>query len=217
MLLIGAPAVVALSLMLGDGPFGYFDVKPQVYDRERKAVPDIWVLDFTFRQPRYIMANDPVNGRKLYWYMTYKLVNRTGEPRTFIPSFVLKTDKGKIHKDVILPKAEESVRLRENPTQPLYNSVTISKSPVPPTKAEGTPIERYGVVFWEDVDMLNTKSFEIIVTGLSNGYKRGVDPKSKQEKTYRKTLVLSFNKPGDDHWPTPKEIKMAGDPAWDYR
>ena len=149
------PIVVWIGLVGpgAGGEEGYKAVRPVIYQREQKEVPDIWVLEFTFRNPRLIMVNIPGKGRKMIWYMTYKVVNKTGQPRTFIPNFELVASgpdrETKVYKDVILPQADAQVTLREDPTQMLQNSVLMSK-PIPPTPSNGAPIVRYGVVFWED-------------------------------------------------------------------
>lgn len=212
---VGLVPVSWLALLLATGEGNFQAVRPITYQWESKGVPDIWVLNFEFRTPRYIMVDIPGKGRKLVWYMTYKVVNRTGAPRTFLPSFELVTAKGQTYKDVILPRAEKAVMLQEDPTQPLLNSVTVAK-PIPPTPEKGAPIVRKGVVFWEDVDM-NAKEFTIYVTGLSNGYHKVDDPQNKGgEKLLRKTLKLEFTKPGDVYNPHAKEIKFKGEPTWVY-
>lgn len=215
----GMFASVALWIGLagvGAGEHGYQAVKPQIFDSEKKVVPDIWVLEFIFRNPRYIMVDIPGKGRKLVWYMTYKVVNRSDKPRQFIPQFTLVTEKGDTYPDAILPRAEKAVLAREDPTATLYNSVTISSQPIPPTPEESLPQARYGVVFWEDVDM-TAKQFTVYVTGLSNGYVTVKDPKTGEVVVRRKTLKMEFVKPGDIYNPTEKEIRFSGDPAWIYR
>lgn len=192
-------------------------VKPQVFEREKKDVPDIWVLDFKFRNPRYIMVDIPGQGRRLVWYMTYEVVNRSDKPRLFIPQFTIVTDKGEVFTDIVLPRAEKAVMNREDPTQKLFNSVSISEQPIPPTPPEALPNARYGVVFWEGIDMGKTKAFTVFVTGLSNGYVKVEDPKTKKVDMLRKTLKLDFAKPGDSLNPDEREIRYVGPPAWSYR
>ena len=208
---------VALAQLPGEaGIDGFRTIPPYVMEQEKLEVPDIWVMPFEFRNPRYIMVDVPGEGRKLIWYMTYRVFNPSDKPRRLIPQFTMVTDKGKVFKDIVLPSAEQAVRLREDPTRPLFNSVTISKTPVPPTPKEGKPIIRDGVVFWEGIDMKNTKGFDIFVTGLSNGYHRATHPKTKEQTLLRKTLRLKFSKPGDELYPDPKEIRFVRD-AWTYR
>ncbi|QDU62479.1 hypothetical protein Pan216_33460 [Planctomycetes bacterium Pan216] len=223
-------ALSTLTILLGlsavpSGDFGFQKVPPQVFDSEKKKVPDIWVLEFTFRNPRYIMVDVPGKGRKLVWYMTYKIVNREKKPIQLIPQFELVTNDGKSFHDVIMPVAEELVVKREFPTlrlqedngrNKIHNSVTISAAPIPPTPAESAPLVRRGVVFWEGVDM-KAKSFTVFVTGLSNGYVKVEDPKTGKTEVRRKTLELNFTKPGDIYHPNHKEIKFVGDPKWVYR
>lgn len=194
--------------------FNVKKVKNVVFDKERKDVPDIWMLDFKFRNPRYIMAEVPGKGRQLVWYMTYSVTNPNPEAHRFIPRFTLVTDKGEVYHDVIMPQAEKAIMLREDPTRPLLNSVTIAKD-IPPSGPEADPTVRYGVAIFEGVDM-SAKAFNIYVTGLSNGYVKVEDPKTNEEKMRRKTLELRFAKPGDVYNPHEREIRFLGD-SWIYR
>lgn len=209
---------MAAGMAGAGGDFGFQAVRPQVLQREIKDVPDIWVLDIQFRNPRYIPAEIPGSGRELVWYMTYKIINHTGAERQFIPRFTLVTDKGEIFHDVIVPRAEAAVRMREDPTnaKSYSNSVTISREPIPPSEPEAAPHVRYGVAFWRNPP-LEADSFTIYVTGLSNGYVAVHDPKTGQTELRRKTLKLEFTKPGDDRNVSEKEIRFSGDPTWIYR
>jgi hypothetical protein len=215
---LATPIAMWVGLLgIGAGEEGYKNVKPVIYQKEVKEVPDIWALEFVFRNPRYILVDIPGKGRKLVWYMTYKVINRTGAPRVFMPSFELVTDKGQVYQDSILPRAELAVKMREDPTQPLFNPIQMASKPIDPTPKESAPIVRRGVVFWEDVDM-STKTFTIFVTGLSNGYHKVDDPNAKgKEKLLRKTLKLDFTKYGDVYNNHEKEIKFSGEPTWVYR
>jgi hypothetical protein len=228
--------LLVLSLMLVGQEFGYHPANQKPFDAEKREVEDLWVLDFEFRQPRFVPTIIPGEGRKMAWYMVYKVVNRTGEPRTLIPRFELITNPGspkagavvgdaknpkelwsRSFTDVLIPNAEKMVRAREGQETNFFNSVSIQSQPIPPTPKEGAPIERYGVVFWKDVPMGETKKFNIYVTGLSNGYRRIQDPMDKKKETIlRKTLELRFSKPGDDFNTTYKEIRLDGF-DWTYR
>lgn len=212
-----APLLMALGLATTGGELNFETVKPLVYDSEKQAVPDIWVLNFDFRKPRYIMVNIPGKGLKRVWYMTYKVSNNTGTPHTFIPRFTIVTSKGEVFDDVILPRAEEAVMAREFPdsSQKLLNSVTIAKEPIPPTPSESVSVFRRGVAFWEDVDKSDAKAFTIYVTGLSNGYVK-VDGEQGEEIMRRKTLKLEFSKLGDLLDQREYEIRYI-EGSWIYR
>lgn len=212
------PATLLLAIaMTGDGPYNFSEVRPVPADGDQ-TVPDIWTLKLVYRNPRYIMVEVPGKGRRLIWYMRYYLVNETGRPRRVIPDFTLVTDKGDVFHDVILPSAEKAVMMREDPSQPLHNSVTISKEPIPVTPAEGLPVAVHGVAFWDGGEkLMNAKSFEIFVSGLSNGYVRVEGDHGETPEMRRKTLRLTFTKPGDVFNPDPREIQIGGSPAWIYR
>ncbi len=237
--MFGALAVAAL-IAGSDGDKNFTPVKPQVFEEEKKAVPDLWVLDFEYRRPRFLMVNVPGEGKKIAWYMTYKLVNRTKEPHAFVPRFELVTNpsanapniggvaavigegapgikglESKLFADTVLPQALRTVNRIEG--KDFLDAVSVSKDPLAPTPPEGAAIVKHGVVFWKDVPMGDTKRFNIYVAGLSNGYRRVEDPKDRNaEKVLRKTLELRFSKTGDDYDPHSKEIRLEGQ-DWVYR
>ena len=210
-------AFLAIAL-LGDGPFNFKEVEPNPANGDQR-VPDIWTLKLNYRNPRYIMVDIPGKGRRLIWYMRYYVVNDTGKPRHVIPKFTIVTDQGDVYEDVVLPSAQRAVMVREDPTMQLHNSVTLAKDPVPYTPVEGRPIQIHGVAFWDGgEELMKAKSFEVFVTGLSNGYVK-VEPKQDgaDAEMLRKTLRLPFSKPGDVFNPDQKEIRIGGSPSWIYR
>src|SRR5262245_30801074 len=126
----------------------------------------IWVLDFNFKDPRLITVDIPGRGRRLCWYLWYQVVNRTGEPRTFVPEFELVTqDKPGRYVDQVLPSVQEAIRRVEDPVGILKikNSVTIASEPIPVTKPESTPRAVTGVAIWDDVDP-DSNRYSIFVT-----------------------------------------------------
>jgi len=81
------------------GQFNERDVKKQPSPLDN---PQIWVLDFRFKDPRLITVDVPGRGKKVIWYMWYQVINNTGEARTFIPDFELVTlDKRTVHHDQV--------------------------------------------------------------------------------------------------------------------
>src|SRR5262245_34046957 len=65
---------------------------------------DVWALDFRFKDPRLIKVNVPGRGTRICWYLWYQVINRTKEPRVFIPDFELvTTDYPGVFHDEILP------------------------------------------------------------------------------------------------------------------
>src|ERR1700722_4743907 len=89
-----------------------------VQDTDDVTSPDskVWVLDFKFKDPRLIKVNVPGRGQKVCWYLWYQVINKTKEPRTFIPDFELVThDRTTVHHDQILPAVQEAIRQVEDP------------------------------------------------------------------------------------------------------
>jgi hypothetical protein len=210
--------VPALSLVVAQtvGPFNEREAKRQANIQDIHLGEKIWVLDFKFKDPRLITIDIPGRGKKVVWYMWYQIVNNTGEPRTFIPEFELITlDKHTVHKDQILPKAEEAIKKIEDPTGYLdiKNSVTIATQPIPLTRPNSAPRPVTGVAIWDDVfkDMPDTTRFSIFVTGLSNGWSM-VD----KGPLRRKTLQLNFKRLSD-RFHLDAEVKFVSPAEWLYK
>src|SRR5438309_4046706 len=85
-----ATAVLVLGLVpvAGQNTFNEREVKSQVSALDKAGV---WSLDFRFKDPRLIKVHVPGRGTRIYWYLWYQVVNRTAEPRLFVPEFELVT------------------------------------------------------------------------------------------------------------------------------
>ena len=55
----------------------------------------IWVLDFAFKPLRIKTVDIPGVGRRQVHYLYYKVVNRTGKPRMFVPQFIMVNEAGR--------------------------------------------------------------------------------------------------------------------------
>ena len=87
-----------------------------------------WCSDYHWGKP-------PLLERKTLWYMWYQVINKTNESHLFIPYFVLVTqDNNTVHHDEILPRADDAIKLVEDPggSDDMKNSVTISNKPILP-------------------------------------------------------------------------------------
>jgi len=187
---------------------------------EQAEQPGMWIMEeFAFIQPRMITIDVPGRGRKLLWYMVYRVTNRGESSRLFVPKFRLVDDKGNAYLDTVIPKAQRAIQSREDPLQPLENSVTAIQT-IEPSNEEGLDREKsiYGVAIWEDVNP-RLNSFDILIEGLSNGFKELKDPATGesikdpatgQVKAQRKTLILKFARPGDEFNQNEREIRYLG-------
>jgi hypothetical protein len=195
---------------------------PDVLDKDDISNPDgkLWCLDFKFKDPRIITVDVPGKGRRVCWYLWYQVINRTKEPRTFIPDFELVTlDKNTVHHDQVLPRVQEAIRQVEDPTDYLKikNSVTIASEPIPVSKEEAIPKAITGVAIWDDVNP-ESQRFSIFVSGLSNGW-AVTDPvgNDKDPVVRRKTLQLNFKRLGDKFTIESKDIQFIPPAQWIYR
>jgi hypothetical protein len=147
--------------------------------------------------------------------MYYRVVNRTGKPRMFVPEFSLVTDSGKRYDDVVLPQAVKNIQAREDPTKELLGAVTIMGI-IPPSTKEGIDDAVYGVAVWDTVDF-KADAFKIYIRGLSDGYMTVTPPDGGKPYTRYKALRVDFQRPGDERKPNEREIRLLDPPyEWIY-
>jgi hypothetical protein len=171
------------------------------------AVPRAWQFDFTFRQPEPIAFTD-LNGRtSWYWYMTYKLVNRTGRERIFIPEITIATDAGDIitaGRDVP-PQVLDAIRTRlgndliEAPAQMIGRTILQGEDHA----GESVAIWRH---FDHDVDHMS-----IFIEGLSGETTRIDHPLTAEPVLMRKTLMLEYALPGRPPSPRQQQVVPLGE------
>jgi hypothetical protein len=196
---------------------------------------NVWALDFRFKDPRLIKVNYPTRGTRIFWYMWYQVVNRTGKPRDFAPTFELVTlDNPGVYKDEVLTTVVDAIKRIEDPTgyQDINNSVTISSKPIPVSKpaSEAFPQSVTGVAVWDaspaDLkkrdgdrkDLMDCTRFSIFVRGLSNGSVT-VDPMTPGLPSVirYKTLQLNFRRQGDRFSVDSRDISFVAPAEWIYR
>ena len=215
---LSAPlAMVCAQDEAGPAPFNERTVAPElnVFDKD-----GIYTMHFRFKNPRVITADVPGRGKKIVWYMWYQVINRTGEPRMFIPQFELVVLDGKngrsVHMDEVEPSVQKVIERIEDPTGRLKikNSVTIGHEPIPPSQPDSAPRAVTGVAIWTGVydaapDM---NSFSIFVSGLSDGI-----TEDDNGVIRRKTLQLNFRRIGDADRFDAGAVRFLDNPQWIYR
>lgn len=239
--LIALVGLTALSLPLAANPNERTikdDIPVQALDAARGGT--LWVLDFKFVDPRLIKVNIPGRGERLVWYLRYQVINRTNEPRTFVPEFELVThDTRMTYRDQILPSAQEAISRIEDPTgfYKFKNSVTIAAEPIPYSLEKAAPKAVSGLAIWTDpneifptddeetrkrkekMPKLNDSNFySIFVSGLSNGWSlTDPVPPSTKPIVRRKTLQLTFRRLGDKFLNKSEAIQFQPPAQWTYR
>ena len=198
---------------------------------------EIHCLEFAFKPLRHMYVDVPVASgrtqRKLVWYMVYRVRYQGGDlrpaadeiggsklyqrmesvsydSRRFFPLVYLKDQiSGKEYLDRIIPKAKPLIAAREQITAPLYNSVEISRKPIPLSADEQAP-GVWGVLTWVDVDP-NIDFLSLYISGLTNAFEQ--DGEGNDAPYRRKVLQLNFFRPGDAMAQTEDLIRF-GVPAY---
>ena len=199
---------------------------------------EIFCFQFAFKPLRQIYIDIPrADGRmqrKLVWYMVYRVRYLGGDlrpaadtiagvriykrmesirydTRNFFPMLVLRNHvTGQRYVDRILPTARDKIRIREQITAQLHNSVEISRVKIPYSSDPAAP-GVWGVATWDDVDP-NLDFVSVEVFGLTNAFQQ--DGEGDDAPYRRKALQLNFFRPGDTMRQTDDLIRF-GVPAFE--
>jgi len=173
----------------------------------------IWVLDFTFKPLRIRTVDIPGKGRRTVHYLYYRVVNRTGSPRMFVPQFIMVNEDGKKIEDQVIPEVVPLIQNREDPTIPILGAVNIM-GVIPPSTKPDVDDAVFGVAVWDKWDP-KADRFRIFVRGLSDGYKEFPAPSGGKPTVKYKTLQINFIRRGDERNVSENEIEF-GDPAYEW-
>jgi hypothetical protein len=206
-----APALPTTTVPRGTPLYNVQMVDASLLPRDKEG---IWVLDFAFKPLRIITVE--VGGkRKHIHYLYYRVINRTGKPRMFVPQFTLVADSGKRYEDTVLPIAVNIIQAREDRTIPLLGAVNIMGM-IPASTKQGVDDAVFGVAIWEGIDP-KADRLNIYVRGLSDGLQVINPPGGAKPVTRYKTLRIDFIRRGDERNLTEREIQFLEPPyEWIY-
>lgn len=134
----------------------------------------------TVRQPRF------------FFYLTYTVVNNSGEDLMFAPSFELATDDGRLirsGRDVPGEVTSELLTRMRNPF--LLDQIGIIG-----TLTQGEENAREGLVVWP-AENVRVDEVTIFASGFSGESRRVVRPDTGEEVVLRKVLMLRHDTPGE--------------------
>lgn len=202
----------------------YIPVPPVALAFDRDGV---WTMNFAYLPPRIVQVDVPGRGKQTVWYMVYQVWNTSDTPHTIIPTFELVTKDGRLQSflDSPEPAVADQIRAIEDPTgvYDLKTTISISKTPIPVTRALSLPRKVHGVAVWPTVSEQagDVNAFSVYVTGLSNGL-AAVQKDGQLEEVRRKTLQLDFIRPTDNVRPMLGDIRPndnggLGAEKWIYR
>ncbi len=177
---------------------------------EPDPVPRRWQLDFTpgaLRTVTLTMADGTVRS---FAYMTYKVVNNTGQDLLFAPSLEMSTDEGSLIRAGREVPAEATRRILESLQNPFLQDQISVVGPL----LQGEENAREGLAVWLLPDV-SVAELTVYVAGLS-GETRAIETKdSKTGETnrtlLRKTMMIKYFGPGEVDPASGNEIYRADD------
>ncbi|WP_337174281.1 hypothetical protein [Paludisphaera sp.] len=190
--------------------FGWTSIQTAPLPRDREG---IWVLDFAYKPLRIQTVEIPGKGRRAVHYLYYKVVNRTGAPRPFLPQFIMVNERGQKFEDEVVPEAIPIIQAREDVSIEARGAVDIMGT-IPPSTKEGVDDAVVGVAVWDRWDP-SADRFSIYVRGLSDGYKEITPPDGGKPIVRYKTLKIDYIRRGDERNISENEIEPA-DPPYDW-
>src|SRR5262249_5723174 len=101
LLLAGLGVGFVISTASSQVSFNEREVKSQKSELDKS---DTYAMDFRFKDPRMIVVNYPGRGNRVFWYLWYQVINRTGKLRPpTAPQFELVTlDNPAVYHDEVL-------------------------------------------------------------------------------------------------------------------
>ncbi|HMN97180.1 MAG TPA: hypothetical protein PKC43_11885 [Phycisphaerales bacterium] len=147
-----------------------------------------WTVDFKGGELRVHI--DQRTGRA-FWFMTYQIVNRTGEERMLAPRFDLLSDDGSIQRsgrDVPTTILRDILRAAGSELTEDQNQII---GPILP----GIENARDGIVVWP-IDDPTITELTVFISGLSGETTTVENPVSGETVVLSKTLARSYLTPG---------------------
>lgn len=158
---------------------------------EPEPVARRWELQFEAGPMRVASVDVPDVGPRQYLYLTYHVVNNSGEDVFFAPSFDFSNGEGEVLRSGRDVPQAVTTRLLEV----VNNAYIQDQVQVIGDILQGPQHAKDGLVIWPLNDM-NPTEITVYVSGLSGESKTVSSPDGKDKFVVRKTLRLDFEAPG---------------------
>ena len=165
-------------------------------------------LDFTPSELR--LWRDPESG-KHFWYMTYDVVNNTGEDQRFAPRIELLVDDGRMVRQGEGVSSEITKALKEF----LGNELLEDQFEILGTVLQGKEHAKSGLVVFVAED-LDPTELSVMVQGLSRETEKKPHPKTGELVTLRKNARVDYLVPGDPK-PSGTVTYPIVEQRWEFR
>jgi hypothetical protein len=187
-----APALVAGLVLLALVSVGASFVKAAP---EPDPIPSRWQLDLTVGPLRLASVDIGDDGPRAYFYLTYKVVNNSGEDLLLAPSFDLSLDGEVLRSDRNVPQdvTRELLRRLDNP---LLRDQIGMLGPI----LQGVENAKFGIVVWPATD-LDANDIGLYCAGFSGetATLQIADPETGTPARIilRKTYMVRYYAPGE--------------------
>lgn len=177
---------------------------------EPSLVPKSWEFKFKFDHPRPIAVKNLKGEFEWYWYITYEVVNNTGQERLFIPELAVATEKGHVVDAGKGIRSTVFAAIKER----VGNRLLDSPSDVIGRLLQGDDNGKESVIIWKAFDE-NVDSISVFVGGLSGetAVIKVPDPEDTSktvETILSKSLQIDYQFPGHPSKPDDQVVQFEG-------
>lgn len=184
---IRACAAGAALLIGAAGVLGLGGMAP-----EPDPVPRRWELQVEPGDMRVVSVDVPGAGPRKFFYMTYHVVNNSGQDVLLAPSFELSDGEGHVARSGrdVPQAAIQSI------TAATQNSLVQDQVSIIGELRQGEENAKDGLVIWS-AENLKPQQVTVYAAGFSGETKTVASPDGKEKFVLRKTLRIEYNAPGD--------------------
>jgi hypothetical protein len=182
-------------LLLGLAAFVLPHLAPARAAPEPDPIPSRWELDVTVGPLRLASVETPGGEPAAFFYLTYKVVNNSGEDLLFAPSFDLSLDGEVLRSDRNVPP-DVTDELLDRLDNPLLEDQIGMLGPI----LQGDENAKYGLVVWPATN-LSANDIAVYMAGFSGetATLEMVDPETGEPRriVLRKTFMVRYFTPGE--------------------
>ncbi|MEX0775541.1 MAG: hypothetical protein WD042_07480 [Phycisphaeraceae bacterium] len=165
-----------------------------------------WNLEFSHDVPRAIAVKSVDGLTRWYWYMTYKVVNKTGEDRLFVPEITIATDEG----DIVSAGRGVASNVYDAIKEQAGNRFLESPARVVGKILQGQDYAKESVAIWP-VFAHDVTQVTVFVGGLSGETQVITIPGTDKSALVSKTLMMTYKMPGDPASPQNQAVMAQGE------
>jgi hypothetical protein len=207
---VGAKKLLSIVLVFAFALTCLSVAMPGVAAPQPALVTKAWEFKFTHATPRPIVVKNLRGENEWYWYMTYKVVNNSGQERLFVPEITIATDQG----DILAAGKNVRTAVFEEIKKRVGNRLLESPTNVVSQILQGEDHAKESVAIWPALDH-NVDRVSIFISGLSGEtalikIPDPADTKKTIDTLVAKTLMLDFDYPGAPTSPQEQPVIFKG-------